>query len=85
MDALVYRTIVSNFDAALRVVGSGIAIGIVPFEVAQPYAATLGLRVIPLTDTWARRNFAICLRSEMDLSAAASLLLAHLADIPNAG
>lgn len=83
--ALVYRTIVSNFDAALRVVGSGIAIGIVPFEVAQPYAATLGLRVIPLTDTWARRNFAICLRSEMDLSAAASLLLAHLASIPNAG
>jgi DNA-binding transcriptional LysR family regulator len=75
---LVYRTIMSNFDAALRVVGSGIAIGVVPLEVAQPYAATLGLKVIPLTDVWAKRNFAICYRSEANLSAAARLLLSHL-------
>ena len=78
---LMYRTIVSNFDAALRVVGSGIAIGVVPFEVARPYASSLGLKVIPLTDAWARRHFAICFRSEVNLSAAASLLLAHLANV----
>jgi hypothetical protein len=34
--------------------------------------------VIPLTDAWAKRNFAICYRSEVNLSAAARLLLKHL-------
>lgn len=81
---LVYRTIVSNFDAALRVVGAGIALGIVPLEVAQPYTAVLDVRVIPLTDAWAKRDFAICFKSEAGLSPAARLLLAHLAGMARA-
>jgi DNA-binding transcriptional LysR family regulator len=75
---LQYRAIVSNFDVALRVVSSGIALSIVPCEVAEPYAANLGLKVIPLSDAWAKRDFAICFKSETGLSAAAGLLLAHL-------
>ena len=77
--AVVHRVIVSNFEAALRVVRANLAISVVPREVADPYARTFGLRVMPLTDSWARRRFAICFRDEASLPAAARLLVKHLA------
>ncbi|MGH6640217.1 MAG: LysR substrate-binding domain-containing protein, partial [Polaromonas sp.] len=77
--AIVHRVIVSNFEAALRVVRANLAISVVPREVAEPYAATYGLRVLPLVEPWARRRFAICFRDEAGLSAAARLLVNHLA------
>ena len=77
--AIVHRVIVSNFEAALRVVRANLAISVVPREVAEPYAATYGLRVLPLVEPWARRRFAICFRDEAGLSAAAQLLVKHLA------
>lgn len=75
---LVHRVIVSNFEAALRVVHANLAISVVPLEVAQPYAAGHALCLIPLEESWAQRRFAICFRDEASLSAAARLLLAHL-------
>lgn len=75
---LVFRVQVSNFDAALRVVRANLAISVVPVEVAEPYASAHGLRVLPLTDDWARRQFCLCFRQWDGLSAAARLLLAHL-------
>lgn len=78
--AIVHRVIVSNFEAVLRVVRANLAISVVPREVAEPYARTYGLRVMPLSDGWARRRFAICYRDEAGLSAAARLLVRHLAD-----
>ncbi|HEY9278480.1 MAG TPA: LysR family transcriptional regulator [Eoetvoesiella sp.] len=75
---LIYRVVVSNFDAALRVVKANLAISVVPYEVAQPFANTHGLHVIPLTDAWARRRFALCFRSIESLSPAARLLVEHL-------
>ncbi|MDO8773644.1 MAG: LysR family transcriptional regulator [Burkholderiaceae bacterium] len=77
---LVHRVIVSNFEAALRVVHANLAISVVPLEVAQPYAAGHALCLIPLEEPWAQRHFAICFRDEAGLSAAARLLLAHLQD-----
>jgi DNA-binding transcriptional LysR family regulator len=74
-----HRVIVSNFEAALRVVRANLAISVVPREVAEPYAATYGLRVLPLMEPWAQRRFAICFRDEAGLSAAAQLLVRHLA------
>ena len=76
--ALTYRVIVSNFEAALRVVRANLAISVVPREVADPFAKAHGLRVIPLGDPWSKRRFAICFRDEASLSAAARLLLGHL-------
>jgi DNA-binding transcriptional LysR family regulator len=75
---LVYRVLVSNFDAALRVVRAGLAISVVPAEVARPFTDAFGLRLMPLTDAWARRRFAICFRGEAALSPSAQLLVAHL-------
>jgi DNA-binding transcriptional LysR family regulator len=77
---LSYRAVVSTFDAALRCVRANLGIAVVPSEVAKPFAASFGLRVVPLADAWAERSFAICFRSEHNLSPAARLLVAHLGE-----
>ncbi|MDB5943358.1 MAG: transcriptional regulator, LysR family-like protein [Ramlibacter sp.] len=74
-----YRVIVSNFEAALRVVRAGLAISLVPREVAAVHADAWGLRLIPLAEPWARRRFIICFRDAKALSPAAQLLADHLA------
>ncbi len=75
---LAHRVFVSNFDAALRVVRANLAISVVPREVAQPFAAATGVRVVPLSDPWAQRRFAICFRDAAQLAPAARLLVQHL-------
>lgn len=76
---LIHRVIVSNFEAALRVVRAGLAISLVPREVAELQAKTYGLHVIPLDEPWARRRFIVCYRDAQQLSPAAQLLADHLA------
>ena len=75
-----HRAEVSTFEAALRVVRSGLGISVVPKEVAQPLADAFSLRIIPLTDAWARCRFVICFQDERSLSPAAKLLAEHLAE-----
>jgi DNA-binding transcriptional LysR family regulator len=76
--AVIYRVIVSNFEAAMRVVRADLGISVVPVEVATAYAKTWDLRVIPLKEPWAQRRFTLCFRDEAALSPAARLLLAQL-------
>ena len=73
-----YRAVVSNFDAAFRVVAANLAISVVPVEVGGPYAAMLGVKVIPLTDAWAQRRFAICFQKLEALQPPARRLVEHL-------
>lgn len=75
---LVYRAVVSNFDAAIRIVRANLGISVVPREVAQAYGQMSGLRIIDLADEWAARRFAICYRDPAALTPAATLLVAHL-------
>jgi DNA-binding transcriptional LysR family regulator len=72
------RVVVTNFEAALRVVRANLAICVVPREVAAPYLDVYGLRCIPLDEPWAKRRFTICYRDSDTLSAAARLLISHL-------
>lgn len=76
---LAHRVLVSNFDAALRVVRANLAISVVPREVALPFAASASVRIVPLSDDWARRRFAICYRNAQALPLAAQLLVDYLA------
>jgi DNA-binding transcriptional LysR family regulator len=73
------RVIVSSFEAALRVVRAGLAISLVPREVADLHAQAYRLKVIPLAEPWAERRFIICFRDASSLSPAARLLVDHLA------
>jgi DNA-binding transcriptional LysR family regulator len=82
---LSYRAVVSTFDASLRCVRANLGIAVVPREVAEPVAAGFGVKVIPLTDAWAQRRFALCFRDEATLSPAARLLVAHLEQLAKAG
>jgi DNA-binding transcriptional LysR family regulator len=72
------RVVVATFDAALRVVRAGLAISVLPAELARPYADAFGLCVVPLADPWARRRFAIATRGDDTLTPAARLLVEHL-------
>ncbi|HEX7382972.1 MAG TPA: LysR family transcriptional regulator [Burkholderiaceae bacterium] len=76
---LVYRVVVSNFDAAFRVVGANLGISVVPRQVGSAYASLHGVRIVPLTDAWAKRRFAICCRRFDDLQPAARRMVEHLA------
>ncbi|MEP6875186.1 MAG: LysR substrate-binding domain-containing protein [Burkholderiales bacterium] len=75
-----YRVVVSNFDAAFRVVAANLAISIVPFEVGSPYARMLGVKLIPLTDRWAQRRFTVCFQNIENLQPAARRMVDHLAE-----
>jgi len=72
-----YRATVSGFDAVLRVVAAGLAIGVVPREVAVQHVVAAKLKVIPLTDDWAVRSFVVCYRDRATLAPAARALLEH--------
>jgi DNA-binding transcriptional LysR family regulator len=75
-----YRVIVSNFDAAFRVVAANLGISVVPAEVGASYAALLGVRIIPLSDAWSQRSFAVCFREFEALQPAAQRLVDHLVE-----
>jgi DNA-binding transcriptional LysR family regulator len=82
-----HRVIVTNFEAALRVVRAGLAIALVPREVTGPYAQAYGLQVLPLQEPWSRRRFVLCHRGAEALTPAALKLLdflstAHAGDAP---
>jgi DNA-binding transcriptional LysR family regulator len=73
------RVVVTNFEASLRVVRAGLAISLVPHEVAAHHADAFGLRVIRLAEPWAERRFILCFRDAQSLTPAAQLLVDHLA------
>jgi len=75
-----HRVVVSNFEAALRVVRAGLAISLVPREVVD--ATALGaLHLLPLAEPWAERRFIVCFRDAQSLTPAAQLLVEHLASL----
>jgi DNA-binding transcriptional LysR family regulator len=73
-----YRIQVSTVDAACRIVAAELALAIVPREEAIGMTKQLGLRVVPLADTWAKRRFVISVRDEAALSMPARLLVDSL-------
>lgn len=73
-----YRVVVSNFDAAFRVVAAGLGISVVPRQVSEIYVSAGQVRIIPLLNEWAQRQFAICYRGHGDLTPAAGRLLEFL-------
>ncbi len=75
-----YRAIVSNFDASFRVVAANLAISVIPVEVGGPYARLLGVKLIPLTDAWALRNFAVCFLDFDALQPAVRRMVEHLVE-----
>jgi DNA-binding transcriptional LysR family regulator len=74
-----YRVTVSNFDAAFRVVAANLAISVIPAQVSSPQVASGLVKVVPLSDAWARRRFAICFRDVAGLQGAGRRMVEFLA------
>ncbi len=72
-----YRIQVSTVDAAYRIVAAELALAIVPREEASAVQQALGLKVVPLRNDWAKRQFVILVR-ERGLSLPAQLLIQSL-------
>jgi DNA-binding transcriptional LysR family regulator len=73
---ITYRVIVSSFDAALRVVAANLGVSVIPIQVASAYASRV--KLIPLTDAWATRQFAVCFKNRERLQPPAQRLVDHL-------
>jgi len=73
-----FRSYVSSFDAAFRLVQFGLGLAVFPLEAVARYRQLFALRIIPLTDDWALGEFVICVRDRDALSLSARRLLDHL-------
>lgn len=77
---LEHRIVVSNFDAALRVVRANLGISVIPRQVSQPLALSGAIVAVTLDEDWARRHFALCCSQSRALTPAAARLADHLVD-----
>lgn len=73
-----YRVLVSNFDAALRVVAANLGVAVIPRQVVAGHAGLSSIKVVGLSDAWAQRRFALCFRAD-GLSAATQRMRDYLA------
>jgi hypothetical protein len=55
-----------------------VGVGVMPQAVAERCAKSMAIASIELTDPWAARNLAVCVRRSDALPAYAQLLLRHL-------
>ncbi|MEO5694357.1 MAG: LysR substrate-binding domain-containing protein [Usitatibacter sp.] len=72
------RVQVKSFDVVARMVQAGMGIGVLPEQAARAFAAPMGLRLITLTDSWARRLMFVATRQDIALPAAVRQLVEHL-------
>ncbi len=72
------RARVTGFDAMCRMVETGAGIGIVPEVSARRCRRTMKIEAVRLSDSWAKRRLAICVRRLGTLSTGAQRLVAHL-------
>ena len=72
------RVQVKSFDVVARMVQAGLGIGVLPEAAANAFAASMGLRVVSLTDGWATRKMFVCIRQYASLPAPARMLVDHL-------
>jgi DNA-binding transcriptional LysR family regulator len=72
------RVQVKSFDVVARMVQAGLGIGVLPEEAAHAFARPMGLRLVLLTDAWARRKMYVCVRQYASLPPPARQLVDHL-------
>lgn len=74
------RVQVSSFEAVCKLVQAGMGIGVLPEGAARDFTRLIGLRVIEITDAWARRQMLVAVRDGNGLSPVARKLLQCLRD-----
>jgi len=77
---LIERAHVSSFDVALRMVGQGLGVAIMPREPSHGLAKLHDVVLRPLADEWTMRPLALCVRDLDTCSAATRALLSFLCE-----
>jgi DNA-binding transcriptional LysR family regulator len=65
--SLKLRIQVSNFEALGRMVEANVGIGIMPKSAACRHEKNMGIRIVQLSNDWARRDLKICVRNRLQL------------------
>lgn len=79
------RIRMNSFEALCQMVAHGIGLGILPLGIARLHRRRHGLRVIALSDAWARRELCLCFRRWSELSMPMRSLFEHLGGHPGEG
>jgi DNA-binding transcriptional LysR family regulator len=72
------RVQLKGFDVVAKMIQAGLGIGVLPEGAARSFASPMGLRLVPLTDDWARRRMWVCVRDYPSLAASVRQLVDHL-------
>ncbi|MBN8965595.1 MAG: LysR family transcriptional regulator, partial [Rhizobiales bacterium] len=72
------RVQLRSFDAVCRMVECNVGIGVVPATTARRAAKSMAVQAVDLTDTWAVRDLAICIRDFAALPSYARQLVEHM-------
>lgn len=72
------RVQAGSFATLCKMVEAGLGIGVLPEGAARPFVTGMQLRLVHLSDAWARRRMFICTRGYDTLPALARKLVDHL-------
>ena len=72
------RVQLRSFDGVCRLVERNVGVGIVPETTAKWAAKTMAIKAVALSDSWALRDLAICVRDYKALPPYARQLVDHL-------
>src|SRR3569623_1240553 len=69
---------VRSFEVMCTLVGQGLGYGVLPEPAARLLAKSMAIAVVRLSDSWAERRHAICIRAREDIALPASRLVEFL-------
>lgn len=72
------RVQVRSFEAVCRAVEARLGVGVLPLAAARSFAQAMGLKVLPLADSWAHRRMRLVTRSQPPAQTPLGQLLGHL-------
>ncbi|WP_407976657.1 LysR family transcriptional regulator [Brucella pseudogrignonensis] len=67
-----------TFEGICRMAGEGVGVAIIPETAARRFRRSSLISIIKLSDSWATRQLAVCVRDETTLTPLARSLFAHL-------
>ena len=72
------RIQVRSYDAMCQMIAVNLGIGVLPFQACEAQLKAMGLKAIPLEDSWAARNLILATKANTNQSPATALLSQHL-------
>lgn len=72
------RVRLKSFDAVCRMVEAGVGVAVIPEAAARRYSRAMKIKTVRISDPWASRRLAVCMRSRSTLPRPVRELADHL-------